>query len=83
MKIYSYFGNGEDLSDFLSAQPNGIVKDVEIEYNIKLGKAYIKTDNSEVVKLLSSSFTLSDVNAQEDFLTAIGSDRNGWITVRK
>ena len=83
MKIYSYFGNGEDLSDFLSAQPNGIVKDVEIEYNIKLGKAYIKTDNSEVVKLLSSSFTLSDVNAQEEFLTAISPDRNGWITVRK
>jgi len=83
MKIYSYLGNGEDLSDFLSAQPNGIVKDVEIEYNLKLGKAFIKTDNTQVVKLLSKSFTISDVSAQEEALTAITPDRSGWIIVRK
>jgi len=83
METLLFWGNGEDLSDYLSAQPNGLVKNVEIQYNAKLGKAYVRSDNRQVLDLLSKKFELNPVNAEDEFLGAIAPDRSGWITVHK
>ncbi|SEI40671.1 hypothetical protein SAMN04487995_0451 [Dyadobacter koreensis] len=83
METLLFWGNGEDLSDFLSAQPNGLVKNIEIQYNAKLGKAYVRSDNRQVMDLLSRKFQLKPVSPEEEFLGAVAADRSGWITVYK
>jgi len=83
METLLFWGNGEDLSDFLSAQPNGLVQNVEIRYNAKLGKAYVRSENQTVIDLLSRRFELKPVSPEEELLGAIAPDRSGWITVHK
>lgn len=83
MESYAYSGNGEDIRDFLSAQPNGIVSGIEIEYNLKLGKAYIRTANAKILELLNKNFRLQPVSAEDEFLSALAPERKGWIVIRK
>lgn len=83
METLLFRGNGEDLSDFLSAQPNGLVKNIEIQYNTKLRKAYVRSDNRQVIDLLLRQFDLNPVSPEEALLGDIAPDRTGWITVRK
>lgn len=83
MQTLLFWGNGEEISDFLSAQPNGLVKNIEIHYNAKLGKAYVKSDNRQVLELLSREFDLNPVAPEEESLGNTAADRSGWITVHK
>ncbi|MCF2447098.1 hypothetical protein L0657_24300 [Dyadobacter sp. CY345] len=83
MQTLLFWGNGEDLSDFLSAQPNGLVQNVEIQYNTKLGKAYVRSDNQKVLDLLSQKFELLTTSPDEEFPEVVAPEKSGWITVHK